>query len=152
MGMLNIDPDRINAIAGTISAGAAAIALAFNAIALWQANHSRNLDLFDRVFSSIAHLEESLQDIVTNPARPSENYMLLSSWRSLLLNRLEYFAFLVNKRYLKDECLVGFFKETIIRWHEEIFLKLGDKSEKEDPKIYPELKSLYMRLSKEQRL
>lgn len=151
MDFSSINPDRIGAIAAAISAVAAAIALVFNAVAVRQANRSRNLDLFDRIFASIAHLEERLQDTVANPATPSGNYVILS-WRGLLLNRLEYFAFLVNGRYLEDERLVGFFRETIIRWYEEIFLKLGDKSEKEDPKVYPELKNLYRRLPKEQKL
>lgn len=142
-----VDWDRINALAATFSAAAAAIALGFNAIAVWQANQSRNLDLFDRIFSSIAHLEERLQDTVSNPATPSGDHVLLW-WRGLLLNRLEYFAFLVNGRYIKDKLLVGFFRITIIRWYEEVFLRLGDPSEKDDPHTYPELKALYLRLKK----
>jgi hypothetical protein len=63
----------------------------------------------------------------------------LPSWRRRFLNRLEYFTFLVNHKYLGDAKLMNFFAVAVVRWYEDIFDKLADQTEKADPQIYPEL-------------
>ena len=140
-----MDPTTANSLASwaaIISASAAAITVVFTYRAVLQAIRSQELATVDRLFNSIAQLEEKLYDAIAS----GEGKTILPSWRGLFLNRLEYLSFLVNHNYLGDEKLVSFFTDAVVRWYEDIFESLAKESEKTDPKTYHELKTLYARL------
>lgn len=144
MDLGNINLAAIPAAAAAISAIAAAIGLFFNALATRQAKRTRELQIFDRVFGSIAHLEEKLLDAAAAGRGPDA----AKAWRSPFLNTLEYLAFLVNHRYLSDKRLAGFFSDAVVHWYRDIFLATATEKERNDPKIYPELKALYGSLNR----
>lgn len=119
--------------AAALSATAAAVGLLLNAIATRQAKRTRELQVFDRVFGSIAHLEEKLLDAAAAGDAPNT----ATAWRSSFLSTLEYFAFLVNHRYLSDIRLAGFFSRAVVDWYRGIFLPGATEDERRDPTIYP---------------
>lgn len=140
-----MEPVTLSALAAwaaMISAAAAAVTVIFTFKAILQATRTQELATVDRVFNSIAELEEKLYDAVAS----GHGQTVLPTWRGLFLNRLEYFSFLVNQNYLRDPTLASFFAEAVVRWYEDVFEKLADQAEKTDPKIYPELKALYLKL------
>jgi hypothetical protein len=134
----------VSAAAAALSATAAAAGLFLNAIATRQAKRTRELQVFDRVFGSIVQLEEKLLDA----AAAGDASETATAWRSSFLSTLEYFAFLVNHRYLRDKRLAGFFSDAVIAWYRGIFLRGASEDERRNPTIYPELKALYARLSR----
>ncbi len=135
---------NLAAIAAAVSAIAAACGLFVNAWSLKQAKRTRELQIFDRIFGSIIHLEEKLHDAAASGAGPA----VALAWRGTFLNTLEYFAFLVNREYLSDPRLAGFFSDAVEHWYKDVFLKEATRNEQTDPKIYPELKALYGKITR----
>lgn len=133
---------ELGAWAAMVSASAAAITVIVSFNAVLQAKRTQELAVVDRVFSGIAELEGKLYDAIAS----GNAGKLLPMWRGLFLNRLEYFCFLVNNEYLRDEKLASFFSDAVVRWHEDIFEKLADPTEKADMNAYPELRLLYKKL------
>ena len=66
----------------------------------------------------------------------------------LIFNTLEWLSFLVNSRKIKDDEIIGFFKDAIIEWYEKIFLEeyYITKEQVNDSNEYKEFKKLYKRL------
>ena len=128
---------EISLIVATLSAGCAAGSLIFNYLLIHESSKTRQLQLFENIFLEIKNTERLLYD----------KYKKLDSnakkeWDSLFFNTLEFFAFLINKKYLEDKKIIGFFDDAIVDWYERIFMEYH-KKDLDDPKIYPELKKLY---------
>jgi hypothetical protein len=132
----------LGSFAAIVSASVATLTVIISFNAILQAKRTQELAIADRVYNSIAELEEKLYNAVA--AKQGNDF--LPSWRGLFLNRLEYFSFLVNQNYLQDKKLTSFFMAAIVRWYEDIFDKLADQTERTDPTVYPELKVLYAKL------
>lgn len=132
----------ISSLAAAFSAMVAGLGLLVNAKATRQARQTRELQLFEHIFSEIRSLDEKLHAAAFSGATREA----IVGWRSHFLNTLEYFSFLANRRHLRDESLVDFFSPALIRWHDEIFLSQATEEEQSDPDIYPEFKRLCQRL------
>lgn len=129
-----------------VSVAAAAIGLFLNAWSIAQATKTRQLQLFERIFNDIRSLDEKLQSAAASGATVT----IIPGWRSVFLQTLEYLAFLVNKRLLKDCRLIDFFSGAVIHWYDSIFVAHASETEKTDPSVYPELKRLHTKLKKSQ--
>lgn len=142
MELNELSLDTISSLAAAISAAVAGWGLWMSAKATRQARQTQELQLFEGIFCGIRRLEEELHTAAASGAGRE----FLKGWRSLFLNTLEYFSFLVNRGHLRDESLTAFFSDAVIRWYQDIFLAQATTEEMSDPGIYPELKSLYKRL------
>jgi hypothetical protein len=132
-------------LAPIISAGAACVALIINAVAVNKNNRKIELDTFDRIHTKIVEIERRLYD-----AAATNNEALLQTWRGELLNSLEYVSFLFNHNYLEDRQLREYWSPSIIVWHERFFLEQSTDSQKQDPTLYMEFKTLYQELKSNQ--
>jgi hypothetical protein len=90
------------------------------------------------VFTDILALEKELYDKYSGSSEDQKK-----RWDSLLFNSIEFFAFLVNNKYVSDARMVSFFRDAIVGWYEGIFLKHYGQDEIRDEKLYPEMKKLY---------
>lgn len=142
--MDQISAAALSAWVASFSAAAAILSVILNIHVLSQAKRNNELALLDRIFSGIVELEIRLYDSMEAGERKEQSFF---RWRGLFLNRLEYFSFLVNHNHLTDESMVAFWGDAIICWYREIFLKHTKDADLTDPKLYPELKSLYARLN-----
>jgi hypothetical protein len=133
----------ITSLAAAFSATVAGLGLLVNARATRQARQTRELQLFEHIFSDIRTLDEKLHIA----ARSGTSREDLVGWRSHFLNTLEYLSFLVNRRYLRDKHLVEFFSEALVRWYQDIFLAQATDEERSDLAIYPEFRFLCRRLA-----
>ncbi len=127
-----------------VSASAAAVGLLLNAWAIRQARRTRELQLFRDVFKDVLQQEKELLSAAQKAMTPSE----LGVWRTTFYQTLEYFAFLWNRRLLKDRRLTGYFGKAVVHWYEAVFLPYATEEEKTGDAVYPELKKLYKRLRK----
>src|SRR6266849_10617576 len=113
----SVDPAWIASVGAIASALFAAIALAINAYATWQAKLSRELQVFDRVYSNITRLEEKVHDLSVGSAEPDYKTRAAIAWRGSFLNAIEYLAFLINTgRYLQDPAFLDYISESVISW------------------------------------
>lgn len=131
----------IGTIIATISAIIAAIGLWLTKKALEQNTKTRELQLLDSAFKEIKSVEIKLYDNYKNSDEKTKK-----EWDSLLFNSIEYFSMLVNNKYISDKKMIHFFDEAIVEWYEQIFVKRHTQDEKQDPKVYPEMKMLYHRI------
>ena len=131
----------LSGIAAAIAAIIAFIALIFTASEFRASRKTRELDIFDRSFNNIVTTERILRE--KYDTIPEEKRV---EWDSVLFNQLEYFSFLVNKSYLKDQKMLDFLKDSIVSWFDDIFLKYASEEERTKTNFYPEWKELYKRL------
>jgi len=125
----------------TIAGSATAIALFFTIRTFLRVRKTEQLKIVESIFRDIRSLENNLINIVLEP-KNDRNEQLIRNWRSQFFNTLEWFSFLVNIKEVKNPDFLGFFKDAIIDWHDNIFEKyMGDAVT--DPKQYPEFKKLY---------
>lgn len=128
-------------LVATGSTIAASIALFLNWKAIRETRKTRELQIFNSIFQELIRLEQNQREY-----RPEEK----KAWDSLFFNTLEYFSFLLNKKYLSDQRILSFFDEAIMAWYEQIFLKHATTKEQEAKNVYPELKKLYKELKSSQ--
>jgi hypothetical protein len=96
--------------AASLSAAIASCALLVNAYVASQAIRTRELQLFERVFSELLRLE---RDIVTDDDPPKKAIAL----RSPFLNTLEYASPLLNHCYIREPPLRQFFSWSFEVWY-----------------------------------
>jgi LPS O-antigen subunit length determinant protein (WzzB/FepE family) len=120
-----------------IAAFAAVIALCLNYKALKENSKTRELQLFDQIFSKIIALEDQYYREYANKT-PEE----IKNWLSLFLNTLEFKAFLINNNYLKKE-FIDFYRDAFIAYYKNIFLKYVPDKDQKDQNKYQEIKKLY---------
>jgi hypothetical protein len=100
-------------------------------------------DLAEDIFKDLRMLEKEKYEL-------SNDIKTKKDWASLFFNTLEWFAFLVNEKKIKDKKIKGFFKEAVTNWHDEIFLDADyiDEDQVTDDNEYPEFKKLYKEFMK----
>jgi hypothetical protein len=133
-----ISADTIVASASALFAG---VGLFFTWWGLRSESLTRQLQIFDNSFNNVNQTIQLLYDKYEQESEERKK-----QWDSQLFNQVEYLAFLVNKRYLRDREMLSFFEDAIVDWYEQIFLKHHGTEEVDNPKVYPEMKTLYRRL------
>jgi hypothetical protein len=126
---------------------AAGIGLYFTARTFRHQQQQAQVRMIENVFNDIRDMEKELSNIPES-TMPDKAHR---DWDSRFFNTLEWLSFLINERQVRHSKLIGFFKESIIAWYENVFLLNALEDEKTDEKQYPELKKLYRKL-KEQSL
>jgi hypothetical protein len=102
---------------------------------------STETNLAENIFRDLRTLEKEKYELPNDIDKKKD-------WASLFFNTLEWFAFLVNEKKIKDEKIKDFFKDAIINWYEKIFLDEDYIEEKQasNDNEYPEFKKLYKKL------
>ena len=127
---------EFEAILLIITTGTASVGLIFTGIELHSSNKRKQLELLESVFKDIKNLEQSLYEKFQDEDK-------LIHWRQLFFQQLEWFSFLVNKKKIKDDELIEFFKNPFIVWCNDMFLEFADKEDIDDPDSFEEMKKLY---------
>jgi hypothetical protein len=91
------------------------IALLLNWQSLKENNKAREIQLLTNTFNAINEIEGKLYTEYKGKDK--------KEWDSLLFNSIEYFAFLINNRFISNYKMRSFFDDVIIIWYENIFLK-----------------------------
>lgn len=125
-------------IAAIISAVAATIGLFYTAYQIRSDNQTKQLTLLQSVYSDIKDLEQRFYDKYEDQNEEEKH-----TWDYQFFNHLEWFAFLVNNKKIKDKKLTDYFKPAIIQWYEEMFVKHFPKEVIDDKKQFEEFKKLY---------
>ncbi len=93
--------------------------------------------------------QESKLPEINKETNPEQREMALSQWISGYFDTWEWYSFLVNHKEIKCEGLKNYFKDSVIRAHDEILQEYGDDEEKrDDTAIYKEFKDLYKEATK----
>ena len=127
------------AIASGVFAG---VGLIYAAIQIRSDKKIHELTLTESVFTQIQNLSEKLDEYQT------KNEEEKHSWDFRFFNQLEWFSFLINEKKINDEKLIEFFKDAIIDWYDNIFLKHFEQDTINDEKEFPEFKKLYRKFKK----
>ena len=125
----------------SIAAAAAVIALFLNWHATRENRKTRELQILYTIFKDIRDLEEKQGGYNGTEERKQ-------LWNSLFFNTLEYFSFLLNRKMISEKSVVAFFGDSIKAWYRELFAKKASPEQIGNPTIYPELKSLYKKLTR----
>jgi hypothetical protein len=102
----------------------------------WQTNLSRQWEVLDRAYSRIVDLEEKFLNASASGTTSGAAF----AWRASFLNALEYLAFLVNTRHIRDPQLKEYLEKPVLVWYDTIFLKYAQSDDVRDPDMYRELK------------
>ncbi len=127
-----------------IGGAAAGIGLYFTARTFRHQQKQAQVRMIESVFKDIRDLEKQLSEIPESTI-PDKAHR---DWDSRFFNTLEWLAFLINEGQVRHSKLIGFFKDAIIGWYDNVFMKHAFETEKTDPKQYPELKKLHKKLTK----
>jgi|ERR671919_740416 hypothetical protein len=130
-----------------ISAGAVAVALYF---AIKTYNKGRKLEqikLTNDILKDLREQESKLPEI-NKEMNPEQRDMTISQWISGYFDTWEWYSFLFNHKEIKYEGLKNYFKNSVIRAHDEILQTHGNEEEKHDNTVYEEFKKLYKELTK----
>ena len=113
-------------------------------VVIIQLRENRRATQVQVIYSVFEKMNEILDRYYdTNPKIESEEGM---RWLSRYFNTMEYMAALVNLKLVHKKTFVRLYGEAILIGYERIFLERATQEEKDDPKIYSELKQLYNRL------
>ena len=123
-------------VAAWASAIIALCAFLFATYTAWQADLSRQWEVFDRIYRRIVDLEEKF---LTASAGGITSAAALA-WRVSFLNALEYLAFLVNARHIRDPQLKKYLESPVLVWYATIFLNYASSEDVTNPDVYRELK------------
>lgn len=128
---------------GIIATEIASAGLFLNWYGLFQNTLGTEIQLvsetFDRIQEIVGYLYENYE---------SMNAINKKNWDDRLFNGIEYFCFLVNKGYIRDQKLAEFFDDAVVEWFEEIFKKHAGESIINNPKQFEEFKLRYMDIKK----
>ena len=129
--------DGVQVIAGIVAAFGLIIAY----FAFKRNRESIETNLAENIFRDLRALEKEKYGLPEDTEKKMD-------WASLFFNTLEWFAFLVNEKKIKDGKIRSFFKDAIIEWYEELFLDKDYIEDKQvtNPKEFPEFKKLYKKL------
>ncbi|MDH3619196.1 MAG: hypothetical protein OEM89_10825 [Nitrosopumilus sp.] len=123
---------------GLVAALAAATGLFFTAIQLRSTNKTHQLELLETIVKDTHSLEQLFYEKYIDK---SENEK--KNWRQLFFQQLEWFAYLVNHKNIKDKELIKFFKKPFVRWSEDLFAVHADDDQLKNPERFEEFKKLY---------
>jgi len=126
------------------SAVVASCGLFANYWSIKENNKKRELEIMTSTFKEIKDTESKLYADYKNADEETKK-----EWDSLLFNTIEFFAFLINERYITDKKLYSFFDDAIVSWHEDIYQEHYSENDVNDPKQYKEFKKLYKKIKNE---
>ena len=128
-------------VVSILSALFALIGILLTIVTIRRNNQARQLEMLRGVFTDILALEKELYDRYASSSEDQKK-----KWDSLLFNSIEFFAFLVNNKYVSDVKMIGFFRDAIVGWYEGIFLSHHSQKDISDENLYPEMRRLYKRM------
>lgn len=134
-----------NQDAATIGLFVAAIALLLNWGKLKEDVKLREVQSMYEFYKDIDSISREIFDLEAQGKNNAKTKTKIKRLDSVLFNRIELFAFLIN-RNLIGSTAVEFFKDAIVDWYEGIFLKHASEKEKTNDKYYIEFKILYHKL------
>lgn len=126
---------------GWIAAAAATGGLIFTMFQLRANTNTRQLELLESIYHDIHSLEQQFYEKYEDKPDKQDN------WRSLFFQQLEWFAFLVNEKKIKDKKSIGFFKPAFIDWCEGLFAVFADEDQINNQERWSELKKLYTKFT-----
>ncbi|MFC1787531.1 hypothetical protein ACFLY8_05850 [Halobacteriota archaeon] len=101
-------------------------------------NTTRQLQLFNDAFENILESELNFYEHYIN-----KDPMTKMCGVYALFNSIEKLAFFVNEKFIKNENIASYFKDSIVIWYKEVYLKQFSQEEIDDPKNFEEFKKLY---------
>lgn len=142
-GFYWLSEDRGIAISA-MAASIAAFGLILNHQSLLENTKSREVQLVSETFD---RLQGTANELYTHYKQMGETEK--KNWDSRLFNDVEYLCFLINRGYIRDKGLAGYFDDAIVQWYEEIFLKHTNQETQRDDKKFKEFKLRYHTIKKE---
>jgi hypothetical protein len=128
-----------------ITAVAASVGLGFTGYLLYKSNQTRDLQIVESTFHDILSTEERLIYVME---RLGSTELDLHEW-TLLFNRIEYLCLLINHGFIGDKELLHFFKNAIIGWYENWFVKYLSEDIVKNELAFPSFRFLYNLYKKE---
>jgi hypothetical protein len=119
----------------------ATLGLFFTAYAFLKNEKTKQLQIAEGIFKDLRDLENQYYEKYYQ-----ENEYKKKNWSFIFFNTLEWFSFLINHGKLSDKEMIGFFKEAIISYYEDIFCKIYDFKIINDNTQFSEFKHLYKKL------
>jgi len=101
-------------------------------------NKTRQLELLETVFRDTHSLEQLFYEKYVDEPQNKKKY-----WRQLFFQQLEWFAYLVNHKKIKDNEFIEFFKKPFVDWCEKIFARYAEPDQITESDRFEELKLLY---------
>ena len=129
--------------AAVVAAIVAVVAAAFAYLQLRESSRATQLQVFDATFTKLRALED---DFYTK--NPKSDSAAERQWCSGFFNTLEYMCFLVNEGFIPPKPFISFYRDAIIQWYDNIFIKKADDEQQDDPQRFPELKKLYKQINR----
>ena len=127
----------IDSIVNIVAAFLVLVGLMFAGCQVCLSRRTLSLHLFERVFLEIKSLEKEIEDLEEKGDKSTKEH-----WKSRFLNTLEFFSFLVNKKYFAPH-LASFFEDAFKVWYEAIF---KNSEYYKDENAFPEMRKTYSKL------
>jgi len=119
----------------------AAIGLFLNYWQLRQNTKAMQIKILTETYKDLSNLADRIFEVEDRKTETN-----IKNWDSQLFNRIELFAFLVNRGQLNMD-LVEFFRDAIIKYYKDILEKYyANEEEMKNEKIYEEFKKLYKKI------
>lgn len=131
-------------VAGWLAILADLATVAGIAFAVWtlrQGHVTQQVQLLDSVFQKIHGMEAEFY----RAKREGADAAAIQQWRSLFMNALEYFAFLVNNSYMSAR-FASFLTPAFQHWHSTIVEPMATPAEKNDLEGFKEIRRLRRRI------
>lgn len=116
----------------------AGIGLFYTAKSIRKEDKTKQLGIAESLFKEIREIENKFYEDKIYKKNEGKK-----DWAEIFFNTLEWFSFLINKKKLSDKELIGFFRDAIIQYYDEIFCKIYDAKYINDETKFPEFKKLY---------
>jgi hypothetical protein len=122
--------------------------LIFTAITFYREGKTRQVQTANEIIDRLLNLEEQLTNILAEFRQGNLASDVLTSRRNTLVsifcNRLDWFAFLILKKRIKDKSIINYFIPSFTKLCEDVFCsELVPDAAKSDDKRYTNLKKLY---------
>jgi hypothetical protein len=113
--------------------------------ALWTIRHNKKT-------VQLQVLESVMHDIRDLAFKFDQEYKTKSEaekkvWDSAFFNTVEYFSFLVNKKFLSDKRVLLFFADSIVVYYEQMYIVNYSAEHVNNPAKFSEFKTLYKKLA-----
>ena len=123
-----------------ICAGIATAVALIYAIKTYNSNKSKwQFDLAKEIQNDVTGFNRELASVDDN-----DNHAKTLLFERLF-NILEWLGFLINKKQIKNDAIIDYFKKMVIDYYENTFLKTDyiTQKQRDDKNEYPEFKKLY---------
>ncbi len=124
-----------------VSTFIAAVVLIFTYRGIKEDIKTRQIQLLESGFKSINGAE-----LLFYTKYKTANHNTRKEWDSIFFNSIEFYSFLINKKYIDKKDAIGFFGGAVVSWYENIFLRYASRQDVKNSNIYPEMKALYTKV------